>query len=898
MRRSCCALVLSVVLLALPALAAADCQIPLIIGSAGATANVLILMDNSGSMNEAIMHSAYDSHTSWSGAFTSGTTYYVSSDGNYTPRSFNSHGPSTPSAYLVNSDQGEDGRYFGNYLNWVFYHATAAQRAAIPTITKIQAAKSVVSSLLSSMTNCRFAVERLNYDAGGTVIVPFGTDLATALSAVAAIDANTWTPLAEAMVTALTYFKTTGANAPFQASCQKAFIVLVTDGLPTYDLDVPSYIKTNDCAGNDSHGSCSALGTGYPNSYDCSAYVDNVACYMYRRDLRSDLDGIQNVATFVIGFTADHPLLQATADQGGGEYYTTNDATGLELALSQAFVTIAKRVAAGTSVSVVSAEDRINNRLFRARYESNTWRGYVEAYDLPFHAGAPALWESGALLQSRSPSDRLILTSTTGTNTYDFTTSNAASLASLLGAADATEATKIINYIRGTAIDSTRDRGGWILGDIVDSSPLAVGKPTGFNSLPGYATFRTAEAERGEVLYVGANDGMLHCFSTTDGTELWGYVPKSLLPRLKDLMALDYCHEYFINATPVAYDMRVSGTWKTIMFCGENPNTTGMFAIDITDPTPGHAQVLWDVAVPGLRGSANTPTLIRDRTRNDYVLCVGTGYTSASMMDSLLALDPTTGAKLFGLTLGSAVAGNKTTHAAPIDTDLDGYDDLLYLGDLAGRLWRVNLATNPWTVTLLFQCTQPIQGGPVVTVNAQGRPMIFFGTGEFITGSDPSNTAQQAIYGVIDDGLGVTYTPANLADQTTAINPIGTGHGWYVNLVRATGERVTRSPALVAGVLYVPSFKPSIDACAGGGQSWLYSLDYKDGSAPDNANGTAHNTTSGRSKSMGDGILADPTVDLVNEAVLFQSSNAVVITQDVIGGLKKLVVRGWRQKWN
>ncbi len=900
MRRHLHALAVTAALVTLltPPASASTCEIPLIVGSAGATANVLLLIDNSGSMNEAVCHSAYNKNTTYQGKFTAGDTYYVSSDGNYTPRSFNSRWASTPSAYLVNSDGGEDGRYFGNYLNWIFYHATATQRAAIPTITKIQAAKTVVTSLLTTMTNCRFAIERFNNDAGGTIIAPFGTDLATMTTAVNGMVANTWTPLAEALVTALDYFKTTGTNAPFQASCQKSFVIVVTDGLPTYDTSVPTYIKNNDCGHNDSGGSCTSLGTGYPNTYQCSAYMDNVSCYMYRNDLRGDLDQIQNVATFVIGFTVNAPLLQTTADVGGGDYYTTEDVDGLSTALGQAFVTIAKRVAAGTSVSVVSAEDRINNRLFRARYESQSWRGYIEAFDLPFHAGTPALWESGALLANRTPSTRTLLTSTTGTNTYQFTTGNAAALAGLLGAADVTEATNIISYVRGDAVAGTRDRGGWILGDIVDASPVAIGKPTGFTSLSGYAAFRAAHADRGEVLYVGGNDGMLHCIDTTDGSEMWSYIPKSVLGTLKDLLELDYCHEYFVNTTPAAYDMPISGVWKTVLFGGENSKTNGMFALDVTDPTNGNQSVLWDVEVRGLRGSTNTPTLIRDRTRNAYVLCVGTGYTAAATADSLLALDPTTGTVLSRIRLGSAVAGNKTTRATSVDTDLDGYDDLLYIGDLAGRLWRVNLQTNPWTVTQLFSCTQPIQATPIVTINSSNRPMVFFGTGQFITATDPTSTTVQAIYAVIDNGAGTTFTTADLMNQTTTINSTGPGHGWYMQLTQATGERVTRSAALVAGTLFVTSFCPRTDACSGGGQSWLYSLDYKDGSAPDNANGSSNNTTNARVQSMGDGVLADPTVDMLNETVLFQSSNAVVMSENVIGGLKKIVVRGWHQKWH
>jgi type IV pilus assembly protein PilY1 len=72
MRRYPHAAALVVVLLALLArpAAAGTCDIPLIVGSAGATANVLLLIDNSGSMNEAIWHSAYSNSVTYSGNFT------------------------------------------------------------------------------------------------------------------------------------------------------------------------------------------------------------------------------------------------------------------------------------------------------------------------------------------------------------------------------------------------------------------------------------------------------------------------------------------------------------------------------------------------------------------------------------------------------------------------------------------------------------------------------------------------------------------------------------------------------------------------------------------------------------------------------------------------------------
>jgi type IV pilus assembly protein PilY1 len=857
--------------------AGAVCQVPLAIGQSTGNANVLLLLDNSLSMNEALQSSAYNPSTNYSGNFTRTSTYNVSTSGNYTPRSFNSMWPSTPSAYLVASDAGEPGAYNGNYLNWVFFTATATQRASIPVVTRIQSAKQVVSSFLGTVTDVRVGLEVFNGSNGGTIVDGIGTPIATIQSHVAAVHADSYTPLAEAMVTGLNYYSTTGGSAPIQAACQQSFVIIVTDGLPTYDTSVPSYITDAD-------------GDGY--------FLDDVASYLYRNDRRTDLDGIQNVATFTIGFNVDANLLQKTADVGGGEYFTINDAAGLTAALTRAFNTIAARVAAGAAVSVVSSEDRVSNRLFRARYESQTWRGNLEAFSLPYHSGNSPLWDAGALLAARSASSRTILTTTSGTSFLPLTTGNASTLMSALGAADVTTATNIITYTRGDSVAGSRSRSGWKLGDIVDPAPVMVGKPAGYSELPGYSTYRAANANRREVVYVAANDGMLHCFNGTDGAELWAYVPNNQLPKLKDLMDPAYCHEYFLNMTPGVFDMKLDGTWKTVLVGGQAQGGSGLFALDITSPAADSVRLMWDVDLPQLKGAWAAPTLVRDRVLNRQVLVIGTGFDANSAQANLLVLDPTNGAVLRTLALGDPVAGNKITKGVAIDTDFDGYEDRMYFGDLAGTLWRVDLTTNPWSVTALFRGSQPIQAPPVLTMDELSRPMVFFGTGQYLTVNDPPNTTQQSIYGVVDDNSGSTVGYSDLANQTFVFHGLTTGsRGWYLNL-SATGERVTRSPALIAGTLYVPSFAPSALACAGGGQSWLYSLDFQDGSAPDRSNGTENNSVSGRTKSMGDGILADPTVDLLNEQLILQSSNAVLLTENISAGLKKLMVRSWRQKLN
>jgi len=872
------------------AAATGTCSVPLILTQGTGTANVLFCIDNSMSMDEAMQDPAYNPATTYPGNFSANSSFNVSTAGNYTPYSFNSKYPKTPSAYMAPSDCGHSSVYYGNYLNWVFFTATAAQRAAIPAVTRTQAIKSAVTTIIAGASNVNFGLMTFNSSStGGHLVSPIGTAAATIQSDVSKLCMTTSTPLARMLDSALVYYQTTGAKAPIQAACQSSFIILATDGLPNNDTPLPAFLVNylNDDPG---------CGTkGHPA---CPDWVDDVAGYMYRNDLRPDIAGVNNVSTFVVGCNVDAGILQATANAGGGNYYSVTSVQGIETALTSAFNVIVKRIAAGASVAVVSAENRTNNRLYRARYESQTWRGFVEAYALPYNSGDSSLWEAGALLAARTPSGRTINTSINGTTMTAFTLGNASTLQTSLGAADLPTAQSIIHYTMGDSVAGTRSRNGWPLGDIVDAAPLVVSAPSSYSLLPGYTAFRTANLNRQEVVYVGSNDGMLHCFSTANGVEQWAYVPRDILPKLSDLMSVSYCHEYMVNLSPAAYDIKFGTTWKTVLLGGEERGGNGLFALDVTNPAANSVNLLWDIDLPALQGSWNTPTLVRDRVTGNQEFVVGTGYNSASSTASLLVLDPATGNTLHTYSLGAAVLGNKTTRATGLDLNFDGYDDLLYLGDLTGRIWRVDMRTNPWTITTLFSCGQPIQAAPTVTVNSLGQPMVLFGTGQYINVTDVTSSTTQSIYGVIDDGTGATYTPSNLADQTTSLHALtGAQKGWMINLVNGTGERVIRTGAIINSTYYVPSFVPNDIVCQGGGLSYMYAINYRDGGTPPHLGGLS-STITGRSSSMGDGLLADPTVDLVNGNLIMQSSNAVLLSQTIIGGLQQTVVKSWRQKWN
>ncbi len=163
---------------------------------------------------------------------------------------------------------------------------------------------------------------------------------------------------------------------------------------------------------------------------------------------------------------------------------------------------------------------------------------------------------------------------------------------------------------------STTPRSVWILGDTVNSSPVCIATPPdNFGVIYGDSTYQdyyTKYKNREMAVYVGANDGMLHAFTSwkynrtnakfenpytpygpTDenvgsvneviGTELWAYIPQALLPHLKWLAKEDYQHVYYVDMPPRILDARIftgdsdtsassrhPGGWGTILIGGLN----------------------------------------------------------------------------------------------------------------------------------------------------------------------------------------------------------------------------------------------------------------------------------------------------------------------------------------
>ena len=507
---------------------AQDCEVPLFVMQSMTGANVMILADNSGSMNAGVFHLDYNPKTAYSGNFNATYTYYISKSGAYDPKDFNYYWPSTPSANLVKSDNGEDGRYDGNYLNWIYFHATDAQRSSVPQVTRIQVLKVVLKEIITRSKRLNFGMTIFQLDHGGSIIGKCGVNEVSLQAQIDGITANAWTPLGEAMEDLVDYFSYDGPDAVIQSPCQYNFLLVVTDGLPTMDLDVSHYLWDADHDGRDP-GNCSSINSGYPDYYDCSDHFDDVAYYLYHEDMRPDLEGQQNVITYVVGFHEKSTLLQDAAANGDGLFFNAENAVELYLSMEHAIQDILRRISAGSAVAVVSTERGVDDRLYRGKFMPLDWDGYLECYQLPYREGDPALWEAGELLRARGFMDRDVFTAL-GSTRYDFSSTSAATLSPYMGTSGPAEAEVLINWARGQETAPYRFRNNWKLGDIVHATPVVVGAPSDFIVEESYQAFYESNLHRQKMVYVGANDGMLHAFNAENGQEEWAFVPEFALP--------------------------------------------------------------------------------------------------------------------------------------------------------------------------------------------------------------------------------------------------------------------------------------------------------------------------------------------------------------------------------
>ncbi|MES2183633.1 MAG: PilC/PilY family type IV pilus protein [Pseudomonadota bacterium] len=583
-----------------------------------------------------------------------------------------------------------------------------------------------------------------------------------------------------------------------------------------------------------------------------------------------------------------------TAVDGRGIYYSARSASALGAAISGVVTAVQEINGSGSAgaTSTTTLVSGTSNQIFEASYHTVSWTGELVAYSVDGATGAigsTASWSAQTLLDNAAATSRNIYyrqsASSAVLRAFNYANLTADSLGgnfssfcskpvvptqcaglTSANAALANDGTKLVDYLRGVrtyeATNNTsplfRTR-SHVLGDIIGGAPAYVGKPPFAYADAGYSDFVTLKSSRTPMVYVGANDGMLHAFNASTGAEAWAYVPTPVMSNMYKLANAGYAtgHQYFVDGAPVVGDIKVGSTWKTVLVGGLNGGGKYYYALDITDPA--NPVSLWEFTETNMGLTYGNPVITK-RADGTWVVAFTSGYNNPDGLGHLYLVNANSGAQLLNISTSAGTAATPSGLAqinAWIDAISDNTAKRFYGGDVLGNLWRFdtdNLVAPNQSAMLLAQfqapngTAQPVTTQPLTALVSGQYPVIVVGTGRYLGTSDITDTTVQSIYAVKDSlastGLGVVRNNSAMVQQTITANnttntatmtgnsvPWSTKSGWWVDLPNS-GERIALDMLLQSGTLVAASAIPSGDACTSGGASWLYTINLTTGSAP------------------------------------------------------------------
>lgn len=617
-----------------------------------------------------------------------------------------------------------------------------------------------------------------------------------------------------------------------------------------------------------------------------TAFMSGLAWWANTNDIRSDLAGKQSIATYWVdvlennnggsGIAAKSQYWLATKYGGfrqellasGSDPNTnrlswdkqTSGQTGynqpdtlfagstptlLKSSLRAAFDDILSRSqdSSASSAAVTSNRQTSNSQIIYAGYSPKDWTGSVSSCG-PTQSAAQCqsspVWEASRWFDTTytagatpklNNTNRKIFTSWLSGSTFTempfLWNSLNTSQQTILNSTDSL-GSKRVDYLRGSRADETslfRVRGAALMGDVANSNVTYLAGPGPLypgSNFSGHQTYRTANASRPPVVYVGANDGMLHAFDGSNGKELWAYIPGSVFANLPALTNPSFSHKYFVDGTAMVADTQTGNSstpWRTMLVGGLGGGGKGYFALDVSKQTTSSgvdfstmteselANIpMWEFtstqdsdlgytynepSIDPVTGSFQQIAKVADTSSASgaWRIVVGNGYGSSANKAALLFLDSETGSASTKLVASTSLSpDNGLSSPAPVDTDGDGLVDTVYAGDLQGKLHKFQfskLATNgtdyvvansgdsngAWRyIGVLYDAGAPITAAPVVTRSCSGFTgwTVLFGTGKLVEDSDFTNTSTNSFYSVVDSNVSSSLTvPSSLIATIT-----------------------------------------------------------------------------------------------------------------------------------
>ena len=331
---------------------------------------------------------------------------------------------------------------------------------------------------------------------------------------------------------------------------------------------------------------------------------------------------------------------------------------------------------------------------------------------------------------------------------HEVKTSNAALTSGLLGAASGTERNNLINWIRGqdvfdeNGVNGTTDERNWMHYDPMHSRPVLV-------NYGGDATTPILK------IFVGTNDGMVRMIDESTGVEEWAFLPQELLAQQKSIAPNgNGDHIWGMDGTPTfdIYDRSKNSSGTTIdvpdgvidpaigdyvhMYIGMRRGGRNIYALDVTPVSAMtsssktiNPKLMWairggtstgynalaqswsrpQVAKIRMATGGGTAGAADEESATTKVVIFGGGYdtatdsvltaTTTTQGNAIFIANATTGERIWWASsdVGATLTLSNMQFSIPSDLTLldangDGAVDRVYVGDVGGQVWRLDLS--------------------------------------------------------------------------------------------------------------------------------------------------------------------------------------------------------------
>lgn len=533
--------------------------------------------------------------------------------------------------------------------------------------------------------------------------------------------------------------------------------------------------------------------------------------------------------------------LYHAAVNGKGDIVQSSNPASLSSKLQTRLNEVAAHTGTAAAIGFSSYSTRSDSRAFISQFNSVSWSGDLIARGVNRNGSLGSqIWSAAQILDARSDSSprSIISFNPQSGNGIPFEWGNLSTQqqddlrTDSTGNIEATDATaqERLLFIKGkrgceqdssdscSVVRSLRDRSSR-LGDIVHSSAVYVGKPqqnwperAPFPESAPYSTFKQDHSNREAMVYVGANDGMMHGFTASNGNERFAYIPASLFASattnsgLHYLTQPNYYHRYYVDATATVSDAYFNNSWNTVLVGGLRGGGKGLYALNITDPatlgttTTAASKVMWEFNHPDLGHSYGEPVIapVGNASGIEWYVIVSNGYNDdaggpkdgQAQLFMIKLSGPGSdkqwdlGQDYYVLSTGAQSLGTDTQNglspAQVVDYNGDRIADRVYAGDLFGNLWAFDIrgSAASWsskTPQKLYTTNnaQPITARPSVGFNpnmpfnddTSPNLIVTFGSGQYLVNADKASSKIQYLYGIWDNGAATTVSTSQLVEQ-------------------------------------------------------------------------------------------------------------------------------------